>query len=175
MTNPATAETEGRAFTASALWHELCCLPYIRMKTFALSLILIFSGAAAHADFGPSVWQQMQGGELRTLSGKVTSVEASGPHMGLKLDSSAQPYYLCQDVANDGMHSDEQRAAVASQEMTLIREAYDTQQSIQLGVRGDWSPCVAMVRLARPELKPKPKAKAPLLKRHARRHAVQRG
>lgn len=123
-----------------------------RISNLALGIALIAFSTAAHADFGPSVWTQMQtNGHSRVLA-KVISIEISEQgaqvtYRQIKEGETQGSTSLCAPIGTENYRSEEMRTSLHSERLMVLREALKSGQIVELGFQGPWNPCLSSVRV----------------------------
>jgi hypothetical protein len=130
--------------------------------TFRLVVLMLAALLAPLVGADTSVWEQMQEGHTSQVRAKIKSLEINSGSVRVGFvtkvngkDSPALEYTrMCDDFATEGIpngyiDSESRRAALASQRMELLRDAFKSGETVELAYKGPWNPCLQSVRLVK--------------------------
>lgn len=151
-----TNSSEGGKVGIKPANNVLMILNYPTLVSFFAAIAAFFASAlfsaTGYADFGPSVWTQMQTNGHSRIQAKIVSLEIS--EMGAQVtyrqikDGDAQATtQLCAPIGTENYRSEEMRTSLHGERITVLREALKSGQVVELGFQGPWSPCLSSIRV----------------------------
>ncbi len=115
-----------------------------------LTLLTMTLSGTAHADFAPSVWEQMQNGGAQTITARIESLDISPSavrvgYQEMVTDGSKSSMNLClESLADHSMHEG-WLSAVNNQRIESFRQALKSRELVELSFKGPWSPCLSSI------------------------------
>lgn len=102
-----------------------------RIKIVLVMLVMSISGTVS-AEFGPGVWEQLQTRGNTVIVSPITALEVSDQLVVVEFNGGRAK--LC---AQDSSLND--------QRVAMLREAYKSGESVELGFQGPWNTCLKTI------------------------------
>ncbi len=115
-----------------------------------ITLIILTLSGTAHADFAPSVWDQMQHGGAQTITARIESVDISTKfirvgYQEMVNDGAKSSMNLCMESIADHSQHEGWLSAVNNQRIETLRQALKSRELVELSFQGPWSPCLSSI------------------------------
>ncbi|MGE4131572.1 MAG: hypothetical protein AB7F86_08020 [Bdellovibrionales bacterium] len=127
-------------------------LSAVRYRLLGVAILSIYF--TAHADFGPSIWQQLQTQGDRVVTAKIEALDVHTQLVRVAFAETGENHArgrleLCQDEGSAPAHREAFVTALHQQRLEILREALRTGEEVQLSIKGPWSPCLSSIAALR--------------------------